>query len=469
MTVLKQVENKVIGYALYYGSQVCRQMLQHGVTVDYFTPDGNLNLCREAWQEIERLLDNDVAFDGPTVARNLVAKHGEADYYTVLSGLVGAESQKIANDEAQAFADIKAAIDTLKSAYTRRAIQQSVNTLADAVANFDGTDVAALRQRILDAGDGLGRIVVEHDGVQATDVSTFAYRDQFFDDLQRRQHFYNANQYPENAVGNFGIDEIDELIGWFLRKTIGIIAGGPGSGKTRLASHIITRLSCQLPQGHKASGTGNQKGLVISLELPTELMMAAIMTRYVKGISMRSIYEGSLSDQNLHDLRAAWTYAQPNLLIIDRNDFTASSLDAIIKYHVDHFDISYVVLDYIQLLQTDNPNDSDVRKVQTASMVFTEACKQHGVFGLLLSQLSRDKTRAVMNRLKNSSQLEQDAYWILGLSPDTEIAMTDETMVTNWELPKNRLGRRGDGKLLFNGVTGEYETYRDVSVDVPTY
>lgn len=120
-----------------------------------------------------------------------------------------------------------------------------------------------------------------------------------------------------------------------------------------------------------------------------------------------------------------------------------------------------VMIDYLQLITPDRPNDNDTVKIAEITRQLKLMAKQLGIVVVLLSQLSRgveqrqDK-RPIMSDLRGSGAIEQDADGIGFLYRDEYYNKdSEDANIVELIVAKNRDGGTGTVKLLFQKEYGK--------------
>ena len=151
-----------------------------------------------------------------------------------------------------------------------------------------------------------------------------------------------------------------------------------------------------------------------------------------------------------------------NLFIDDNTKCTLSTVEKnIIKIQQDKGSCDLVVIDYIQLMQSDNKYQQDKReKIGDISTGLKRLALKYNVPIIALAQLSRalearpDK-RPILSDLKESGDLEQDADVVIGLYRD-EIYNPQNKGTAELIVLKNREGACRIIPYYFNGSVTEF-------------
>ena len=239
-----------------------------------------------------------------------------------------------------------------------------------------------------------------------------------------------------------GLASLDAALGPLRPKSLNIVAGRPGMGKS------ATALSYGLGAAKNGHGV-----LIVSLEMASDEIgerMAADMcfdderTR----IPFNAITSGNCSNEQMRELvRAQFALQDLPIAIVDVGSATVGKADRLIRRYARRFaakgqSLDLVIVDYLGLLRPDRERSKTYEEVSEVSRGLKSAAKHHGVAVMALHQLSRkveerkDK-RPNMADLRDSGQIEQDADSILFLfAPEYYLAQeepTDEAQRVEWE------------------------------------
>lgn len=222
---------------------------------------------------------------------------------------------------------------------------------------------------------------------------------------------------PKRSIKCGRVPSIDGLLGGMRPKQLVIGAGRPGMGKTAAA------LSYSLGAARNGHGV-----LFVSLEMSADELvgrMAADISFNGRGGVPYADINGD--EPSIHAVRAMDNAA--NILdempfeIVDAGSLTIGRLDMIVRSYKRRFaakghSLDLVVVDYLQLLRSDDRKASAYEAVSEISRRLKGMAKDHDVAVFALAQLSRaveqrpDK-RPVLSDLRESGQIEQDADAVL--------------------------------------------------------
>lgn len=227
---------------------------------------------------------------------------------------------------------------------------------------------------------------------------------------------------PMRGVTSTIIGSLDKLLGPIRPKQLVIMAGRPGMGKT------ATALSYSL-----GVAQGGQGVLFVSLEMSSEelsaRMAADLSFNGTDGVSLDTIlaeHKGMKATRAVSDAEAA--LRDMPFHIIDAGSLAIGRLNMIVRRYKRRLaargeTLGLVVVDYLQLLRTDDKSRSNYEAVSEISRSLKAMAKDNDVGVLALAQLSREVEKRTdkvpqLADLRDSGQIEQDADGVLFLVRD---------------------------------------------------
>jgi len=241
-----------------------------------------------------------------------------------------------------------------------------------------------------------------------------------------------------NAVGCFGLDELDRMVGGELRKGIRegsliVLAGGRGVGKTSLAVNTA----------YESAAEGYPVGF-FSLEMTEMQLMSKLLAR------------ASVDTQNLFEAKDAFAGKVDPSLLKEANErlamlpiycsFNAFSLGEVIsqmqRLWLTH-GVRLFIIDYLQRVEP--PKRYDIHELGIAEVAreLKTFALSHDSALLLLSQVTKTPTESY-TRYSRTVEYEADVVLLLE-KPELRSEKGLRLSVT-----KNRLGEEGKLKLLTN-------------------
>ncbi len=363
---------------------------------------------------------------------------GSWDDWPAISGSVAgfARNVELLRDMAERRRAIAVLRDTarkLQLADPRRSCADEIAVLAGNLASF-----AAGGREDTDSGSALAKAVAEGD-----------------DQRIRRER-------GEITIASWGLPMLD--IECPLRPGgLYVLAGGPGDGKTSLA----------LTAAAATAGTAHAGSVLFStLEMrPGDL--ASILAGRTLGIGASVIRDGRLDPEareHVDGLAATWRATGSLMLRDGSNGTTADSLCAWARARRTAAGgrLALVVIDYLQLLGSTDPRATEYQRLADATRRLKQLAIDLDAPVLLLSQLSRDGTKAARDRsgrtlgkpeprladLRGSGTIEQDADAVVALHRSNNEA--EDIRPMRALLLKNRRGREGAIELMFDGPRQEF-------------
>ena len=236
-----------------------------------------------------------------------------------------------------------------------------------------------------------------------------------------------------------GFDELDAFMPDLEKETYLTIAARPSVGKTAFAMNVI-----------KNSCLQGKKCLFFSFEMSPQQLMYRL-TSSISQIDIKTIKSGIYTAYQKDILTAAKETIQNFNLIFKGpeckyfDNFNA----AINQIYFQNPDLDLIVIDHIQLMQGNCPDNKNLDLGNISSNIKSLAMRFKVPF-IVLSQISRnvehrqDKT-PLASDIRDCGTIEQDSDIILNMSSDK----ADEKLV-NFVFTKNRNGPVGQTKLLFD-------------------
>jgi replicative DNA helicase len=315
--------------------------------------------------------------------------------------------------------------DALRASHTRR-IAESVG------------------QRLAETGDvttALARLADLHADSQARWINT---PDRLAERLMRL-----VSEPPRASIPT-GFPDLDRFAGLRPGELTTVLAR-PGHGKTAFALNVTTN-AC-VP------------ALVFSGEQDADSVLQRIAAS-VGRIPLQRIRADGLSAEDMPVLqRIAEWLPQSAITIIDQ---PAPSLDMIeqeTRKHVRRSGTQLVVVDYLQRMRTDGTDAAKWEAVGRNIAGLKELARTHEVAVLCLAQAGRgcdaregDERIPRLDDAQHASAIEQESDVVLGLYRPRGYEPTSADKSATLRVLKNRQGRLGDVRLVYEGQFVRFET-----------
>ncbi len=278
--------------------------------------------------------------------------------------------------------------------------------------------------------------------------------------------------------------DIDKLLGGFHPGSLNILAARPSVGKSSLALNTAVQVA--------TSDENKLPVLIFSLEMPSEMLALRMLSAESK-VPVQQIETAEIAERDWHALSSSFTKLNElKILMNDSSTLTVRQIAATARRVMSlHGGISLIVVDYLQLMQSDGRQENRVQEVSSISRGLKTLALELRVPILACSQLSRQveqrkEHKPVLSDLRESGSIEQDADVVMFLSYHATLGDTAGMAVNTPEyaermrnareqsktskiyctIAKNRNGPTGDCPLLFlkdyckfeNGDWGDFKT-----------
>ena len=261
----------------------------------------------------------------------------------------------------------------------------------------------------------------------------------------------DARMRHEHAVGGVetGFTDLDALCGGLHNSELAILAARPSMGKTALAMNIAEHVAINL----------KLPVLFVSLEmngveLADRLLCSAAQ---VNGHRLRN---GTISQEDRRKLveKSSEIGAAP-LYIDDTPGRSLTEIAAVARRLKRKDGLALVVIDYLQLIEPDNPRDPRQEQVARIARRLKTMCRELNIPLLCLAQLNRQAevsrdNRPRLHHLRESGAIEQDADIVMFVHREEYYQTTQEERErvkgdAEIIIAKQRNGPIGDVKLLW--------------------
>ncbi len=254
----------------------------------------------------------------------------------------------------------------------------------------------------------------------------------------------SESRHPVTGVAT-GFFELDDLTGGFQPEQLIILAARPSMGKTALALNICDHVGVIL----------KTPALFVSLEMgQLELAERLLCARSrVDGHKLRTGQNFGAREMTL--LGKGYDELRSSPLFIDdtpaRNMLQITANARRLKMRQD---LGMIVVDYIQLIDTEASRDSRQEQIARISRRLKTLARELHVPVIALSQLNRavenrEDRRPRMSDLRESGAIEQDADLVLLLHRPESYDPNDQPGIAELIVAKNRNGATGTVKLTF--------------------
>ena len=265
-------------------------------------------------------------------------------------------------------------------------------------------------------------------------------------------HLKDLQDNPEQFQGTkTGFSGVDNTLAGMGNSDLILVGARPGMGKTSFCLNIGTNVALAT----------KKTVCMFSLEMSCDQLVSRVLSSEAM-VDSHALRTGNLSDDDWVKLAKASSHlAGADILIDDTTGVTVTAMKAKLRRVKN---LGLVIIDYLQLLQSDSHNDNRVQEVSEISRSLKIMAKELNVPVICCTQLSRgpesrtDK-KPMLSDLRDSGAIEQDADVVMFLYRD-EYYKTDadsqEASIAEVIIQKNRHGSTGTVKI---GWIGKYTKF----------
>jgi replicative DNA helicase len=254
-----------------------------------------------------------------------------------------------------------------------------------------------------------------------------------------------TNRHPITGLAS-GLVDLDDITAGFQAGQLIVLAARPSMGKTALALNICDHVAVAL----------GKPALFVSLEMGNiEIAERLLCAR--SGVDGHKLRSGvGMTNEDLILLGRAFTQltAAGQIYIDDTPARNMLQITATARRLKLHKDISIVLVDYIQLVGSEDSRDSRQEQIAKISRRLKTLARELKVPVIALSQLNRavehrEDRRPRMADLRESGAIEQDADMVLLLHRPEYYDPDDQPGIAELIVAKNRNGPVGNVNLTF--------------------
>ncbi len=265
-----------------------------------------------------------------------------------------------------------------------------------------------------------------------------------------------------------GYVDYDKLTGGLHDSEFIILAARPSMGKTALAINVVEHVAIDARGPRKPT-------LFVSLEMSSlELADRLLCSRArVDSHSLRSGFISTSDTQKL--LRTAGDISKAPLFIDDSASRNMTEIAATARRLKRREELGFVVIDYLQLIEPDNPKDPRQEQVARIARRLKGLARELKIPVLCLAQLNRQVDtlgghKPQLSHLRESGAIEQDADVVMFIHREEVYAKDDDQRQqlagqADLLVKKQRNGPTGDLKLAWFGSYTRFENWQEPEYD----
>ncbi|MBQ8508901.1 MAG: replicative DNA helicase [Clostridia bacterium] len=262
--------------------------------------------------------------------------------------------------------------------------------------------------------------------------------------VQTYEHLHLLQTNRAETVGTpTGFGDLDKTLVGMGKSDLILIGARPGMGKTSFALNIASNVAKQTKKAV----------CIFSLEMSAEQLVSRMLSSEAL-VDSHNIRSGELTDDDWTKLaHASASLSECDIYIDDTTGITATGMKAKLRRVKN---LGLVVIDYLQLMQSDTKIDNRVQEVAAISRSLKIMAKDLQIPLICCAQLSRspesrtDKT-PMLSDLRDSGAIEQDADVIMFLSRDYYQTDPNKQNVADVIVAKNRHGATGKVEMGWFG------------------
>ena len=341
-------------------------------------------------------------------------------------------------------------------------LMQSVPTVAHAASYAAIVERTALLRRLIGVANEIARLALTRDEASAAVADaqellfavseTTLHRDIVSLEVALHRYAEQIDQRGDQRIGiKSGLDSVDKRTGGLQPSDLILIAGRPGLGKTSFALNIVEH----------AAIVERKTCAFFSMEM-SEMQVVQRLVSMLAEIDGNRMRRGRLSTQEFVAISAASSQLQQAPIYVEEsNRLTVTDILAKSRRLQDERGLDLVVIDYLQLIEGVEDDESRVLEVARISRALKAIARELEVPVVALSQLSRQieqrGTEPMLSDLRESGALEADADLVMFLWQKDR--KDREEGVVRLKLAKHRNGPTGDFDLHFQS---ELTRFRDL-------
>jgi replicative DNA helicase len=282
------------------------------------------------------------------------------------------------------------------------------------------------------------------------DTQVKSVRDVLHESLAR----IDARMQHRHAYGGLetGFIDYDDMTGGLHDSELVILAARPSMGKTALALNIVEHIAID-------ERGPSRPVLLVSLEMSSLELGDRVLCSRAR-VNSHRLRNGTISGEESRKLvQTAADVSRAPLFIDDSPSRNMTEIAATARRLKRQEDLALVVIDYLQLVEPDNPRDPRQEQVARISRRLKGLARELSIPVLCLAQLNRQveasrESRPQLSHLRESGAIEQDADVVMFIHREEVYQASDEDRErvkgqADLLVRKQRNGPTGDVKLTW--------------------
>ena len=256
-----------------------------------------------------------------------------------------------------------------------------------------------------------------------------------------------ANDKSSVQTVDTGFSNLDRVLVGMGKGDLVLIGARPGMGKTSFALNIALNVAKET----------KKEVCIFSLEMSAEQIAMRLLSTAAM-IDSKKLRSGDLSDEDWkHIGDTSNELHNYDIVVDDTSDATVTNMRGKIRKELQkHKDIALIIVDYLQLMQSERRIDNRVLEIGDISRSLKLMAKDFGIPVVCCAQLSRkpegrNTQKPMLSDLRDSGAIEQDADMVMFLYREDyykeEVDSNGENLIAEVVIAKNRHGELGNVKL----------------------
>ena len=243
-----------------------------------------------------------------------------------------------------------------------------------------------------------------------------------------------AAERREIAAIESGFRDLDHLLGGLKREDLVIVGARPSVGKSSFALSIARNAAIE--QGANVA--------FFSLEMSAEQLAVRLLAAEAGVDSTRLRLGGQTELEERRIINATGELAGANIWFDDSPTLSVAELRSKVRRLANAQGVDLVIVDYLQLMQSDNSwtgRENRVQEISYISRTLKGLARELNVPVIALAQLSRAiETRhpriPMLSDLRDSGSIEQDADVVIFLTREELYITREQWMAEHPEMPE---------------------------------
>lgn len=296
---------------------------------------------------------------------------------------------------------------------------------------------------------------------QGRDVHGFRHiRDLLSDVFENISAMANNDESVQTV--DTGFSNLDRVLVGMGRGDLVLIGARPGMGKTSFALNIALNVAKKT----------RKEVCIFSLEMSAEQIAMRMLSTEAM-VDSKKLRSGDLNDEDWKRIGDTSNELHNyDIVVDDTSDATVTNMRGKIRKELNKKkDIGLIIVDYLQLMQSERRIDNRVLEIGDISRSLKLMAKDFQIPIICCAQLSRkpegrNTQKPMLSDLRDSGAIEQDADMVMFLYREDyyneEIDSNGQNLIAEVVVAKNRHGELGNVKL---GWIPKFTKFRPIEND----